>query len=155
VSRLTYDDAQGFIGQKMDEGLAPRTVRPRRGLLVNVLNHALIKGLVPINVAALTQGPTLVAGEQRALTIDESKILLKALDGERLEALYLLRLITGIRPGGRQAPGRPGGHGGHGREVESDERYVWWERAIEAYPPYVDYQEATDRRIPVFVTTRK
>ena len=37
------------------------------------------------------------------------------------------------------------------REVEGEERAVWWERAVAAYPPYAEYQEKTDRLIPVFV----
>jgi F420H(2)-dependent quinone reductase len=42
------------------------------------------------------------------------------------------------------------------RELEEgDERDLWWQRAVEAYPPYADYQEATERRIPVFVAIRK
>jgi F420H(2)-dependent quinone reductase len=39
------------------------------------------------------------------------------------------------------------------REVEGEERDVWWERAVAAYPPYAEYQERTERRIPVFVAT--
>ncbi len=37
------------------------------------------------------------------------------------------------------------------REVTGDEKAVWWERAIEAWPDYAKYQEKTDRQIPVFV----
>lgn len=37
------------------------------------------------------------------------------------------------------------------REVEGDKRARWWERAVAAYPPYADYQERTDRFIPVLV----
>jgi deazaflavin-dependent oxidoreductase (nitroreductase family) len=37
------------------------------------------------------------------------------------------------------------------REVTGDEKAVWWERAVEAYPDYADYQKKTDRQIPVFV----
>jgi len=40
------------------------------------------------------------------------------------------------------------------REVEGDERSTWWRRAVAAYPPYAEYQERTDRLIPVFVATR-
>jgi deazaflavin-dependent oxidoreductase (nitroreductase family) len=40
------------------------------------------------------------------------------------------------------------------RRVSGDERDAWWERAVAAYPPYAEYQERTDREIPVFVTTR-
>jgi deazaflavin-dependent oxidoreductase (nitroreductase family) len=40
------------------------------------------------------------------------------------------------------------------REVQGNEREVWWERAVEAYPSYADYQMKTSRIIPVFVATR-
>ncbi|MFJ1461479.1 nitroreductase family deazaflavin-dependent oxidoreductase [Nocardia wallacei] len=39
------------------------------------------------------------------------------------------------------------------REVVGDEKAVWWERAVRAYPDYADYQKKTDREIPVFVLT--
>ena len=41
------------------------------------------------------------------------------------------------------------------RQVESDERAAWWERAVAAYPPYAEYQEKTDREIPVLVAKRR
>ncbi|MGH3661056.1 MAG: nitroreductase family deazaflavin-dependent oxidoreductase, partial [Micromonosporaceae bacterium] len=37
------------------------------------------------------------------------------------------------------------------REIAGAERGEWWARAVAAYPPYADYQEKTDRVIPVFV----
>jgi deazaflavin-dependent oxidoreductase (nitroreductase family) len=39
------------------------------------------------------------------------------------------------------------------REVSGDEKAVWWERAVEAWPDYANYQKKTDRQIPVFVLT--
>ncbi|GAA3522081.1 F420H(2)-dependent quinone reductase [Aeromicrobium panaciterrae] len=39
------------------------------------------------------------------------------------------------------------------RELEGDERALWWDRAVEAYPPYADYQEKTERVIPIFLLT--
>jgi deazaflavin-dependent oxidoreductase (nitroreductase family) len=39
------------------------------------------------------------------------------------------------------------------REVFGDEKAVWWERAVEAWPDYAKYQTKTDRQIPVFVLT--
>ncbi|BCI53766.1 F420H(2)-dependent quinone reductase [Mycolicibacterium litorale] len=39
------------------------------------------------------------------------------------------------------------------REVFGEEKAQWWARAVEAYPDYADYQEKTDREIPVFVLT--
>lgn len=37
------------------------------------------------------------------------------------------------------------------RELTGDEKAQWWQRAVAAYPPYAEYQEKTDRVIPVFV----
>lgn len=40
------------------------------------------------------------------------------------------------------------------REVYGDEKALWWDRSVAAYPPYADYQERTGRQIPVFVLER-
>ena len=37
------------------------------------------------------------------------------------------------------------------REVMGDEKALWWERALRAWPDYATYQAKTDRQIPVFV----
>jgi F420H(2)-dependent quinone reductase len=39
------------------------------------------------------------------------------------------------------------------REVFGDERAVWWDRAVQAWPDYANYQKKTQRQIPVFVLT--
>jgi deazaflavin-dependent oxidoreductase (nitroreductase family) len=39
------------------------------------------------------------------------------------------------------------------REVVGEDKAVWWERAVEAWPDYADYQKKTERQIPVFVLT--
>ena len=37
------------------------------------------------------------------------------------------------------------------REVTGEEKAVWWERSVAAYPDYEDYQKKTTREIPIFV----
>ena len=44
---------------------------------------------------------------------------------------------------------------GVARELTGEEKAVWWERAVAAFPPYADYQRKTDREIPVFLVERK
>jgi deazaflavin-dependent oxidoreductase (nitroreductase family) len=39
------------------------------------------------------------------------------------------------------------------REVTGEEKAIWWERCVAAYPDYADYQVRTERSIPVFVLT--
>jgi deazaflavin-dependent oxidoreductase (nitroreductase family) len=41
------------------------------------------------------------------------------------------------------------------REASGEEKATWWERAVAAYPPYAEYQEKTDRQIPLFIVTPK
>lgn len=40
------------------------------------------------------------------------------------------------------------------REVHGDERLLWWERSVAVFPPYAEYQDRTEREIPVLVATR-
>ena len=40
------------------------------------------------------------------------------------------------------------------RVAEGEERAEWWERAAAVYSPYLEYQEKTDREIPVFLLER-
>ena len=42
------------------------------------------------------------------------------------------------------------------RQIEGDEYSTWWDRAVDVYSPYAQYQEkAGDRKIPIFVTAPK
>lgn len=41
------------------------------------------------------------------------------------------------------------------REITGEEKKVWWERSVAAYPPYAEYQQKTDREIPVFLFERR
>jgi deazaflavin-dependent oxidoreductase (nitroreductase family) len=40
------------------------------------------------------------------------------------------------------------------REVTGEEKALWWERSVAAWPDYAEYQKKTDREIPVFVLER-
>jgi F420H(2)-dependent quinone reductase len=37
------------------------------------------------------------------------------------------------------------------RELAGPERETWWERAVEVFPTYAEYQGKTDRVIPIFL----
>ncbi|MCB0896887.1 MAG: nitroreductase family deazaflavin-dependent oxidoreductase [Nocardioides sp.] len=40
------------------------------------------------------------------------------------------------------------------RVAEGAERAEWWDRAVKQYAPYAEYQQKTDREIPVFLLER-
>ena len=39
------------------------------------------------------------------------------------------------------------------REVTGEEKAIWWQRCVAAFPDYASYQAKTERAIPVFVLT--
>ena len=39
------------------------------------------------------------------------------------------------------------------RLLSGEERDIWWERSVAAFPTYADYKERTDREIPVFIAS--
>ena len=41
------------------------------------------------------------------------------------------------------------------REITGAEKEQWWAWAVQAYPPYLEYQAKTERLIPVFLATRR
>jgi deazaflavin-dependent oxidoreductase (nitroreductase family) len=40
-------------------------------------------------------------------------------------------------------------------QASGAERAAWWDRAVKAFPPYAEYQQRTQREIPVFIARRK
>ena len=42
----------------------------------------------------------------------------------------------------------------HAREISGEERETWWERCVQAFAPYAEYAEKTDRTIPVLLLER-
>ena len=48
----------------------------------------------------------------------------------------------------------PDKHDYQAHETAGEERALWWDRAVESFPNYADYQRKTERVIPVFVLTR-
>jgi integrase len=100
LSRLTPQDVQAFLTAKLQDGqLTPRTVQYLRAILRRALAQALKWGLVARNAAALTDPPKVPRHEIRPLTPQEATAFLEAVRGDRLEALFVLALTTGMRQG--------------------------------------------------------
>jgi integrase len=99
LARLTPRDLQNFYGTLLEAGSAPRTVGNVHRVLHAALKEAAQWGLVTQNVAALVSPPRPPRAPMRTLTAAQAGDLLKAATDERLEALYVLALHTGMRKG--------------------------------------------------------
>src|SRR5215204_1218008 len=88
-----------FYRDRLDSGLSPATVHKQHVVLHKALKAAVADDLIPRNAAAGLKLPRITREEIAPLTEEESRRLLEAARGDRLEALYVLALNTGMRQG--------------------------------------------------------
>lgn len=91
--------ARRFYRELLDSGLAPATVHKLHVVLHKALKAAVTDGLIPRDAAARLMLPRIIREEINPLTEDQARRLLKMAYGDRLEALHVLALNTGMRPG--------------------------------------------------------
>jgi integrase len=98
---LSSMQIQGMYRAMLDRGLSPRTVQYTHAVLHRALRQAVRWGLIPRNVSEDVDRPRLRREEIRPLNRDQARHLLKTAGeaGDRFEALYVLALHTGMRPG--------------------------------------------------------
>ena len=99
LSALTPAHLQALYRAKLDQGLAPKTVKYIHTTLHRALKQAVRWGLVPRNAAAAVDPPRVITPEMRPLSRAQARTLLEAARGNRLEALYVLAVTTGMRQG--------------------------------------------------------
>jgi integrase len=100
LKALTPAHARALYRQKLDSGLAPRSVNYMHVTLHKALSQAVSDGLVPRN-AAKVKAPRPEKPEIRPLSSDQARKLIKTAHetGDRYAALYVVALHTGLREG--------------------------------------------------------
>ena len=100
VNDLTPAHPPGLYKEKL-RTLSPRSVRYVHVTLHKALKQAVQDGLLPRNVTEAVKPPQLHRDEMNPLTPDQAKILLETACAvsDRLEALYVLAVTTGLRQG--------------------------------------------------------
>jgi integrase len=98
---LAPNHLRSLYRDKLEEGLAPRTVNYIHTTLHRALKDALSDGLVPKNVAAAIKSPRPEKPEIHPLTREQARMLLQVAskEGDRFEALYVVALHCGLREG--------------------------------------------------------
>jgi integrase len=101
LKSLTPAHVRGFYGEKARCGLSAATVKKMHVVLRKALSQAVSDGLIPRNAAEGVKLPRVSApgDEIKPLTSEESSVFLEAARGERLEALYVLAIHSGLRKG--------------------------------------------------------
>ena len=99
LAKLTAQHLQSFYAQKLEAGYAQGTVRNMHKTIHDALENAVKLGLAYRNVAGVVEPPR---GESREFTVlneEQAHVLLETVRGDRLEALIVVALATGMRKG--------------------------------------------------------
>src|ERR671910_1874410 len=97
LKSLAPTHVRGLYRKKLDSGLAPRTVQYIHVTLHKALKQAVMDGLIPRNVTDAVKAPQALRKEIKPMTSSEVAELLSAACGDRLEALYITAIHTGLR----------------------------------------------------------
>ena len=90
---------QGLYRERLDSGLSGSTVQKMHHVLHKALEQAKKWKLIAYNPADDVKAPTPTPKEMHPLSASEARKLLEAACEDRLEALYLLAIHTGMRRG--------------------------------------------------------
>lgn len=99
LTDLTPAHVRGMIADLAKQGKSTNTQRLARSILRRALRTAERDGLVPRNVAALTDGIKQEYREGTTMTVEQAKTLLEFVKDHDLEAAVLIMLSLGLRRG--------------------------------------------------------
>ncbi|MDQ3493518.1 MAG: site-specific integrase, partial [Chloroflexota bacterium] len=99
LAKLAPADVQSFLNVKLESGLSPRRVQYLHAVLRRALGMAERWGLVSRNVAKLVDPPRVPRHEIEPLTPEQARRLIEAAAEDRLRALWVTALGTGLRQG--------------------------------------------------------
>ena len=99
LDKLNALQLEKLYRQKLDAGLSARRVRYIHVTIRKALKDAVRLQLLSRNVADAAIPPRPVKTEIEPLTQDQMRSLLDAARGDKLEALYVLAITTGMRQG--------------------------------------------------------
>ena len=99
LKSVTPAHVRSLYREKLEAGLSPRTVQYIHVTLHKALKQAVADGLIPRNTTEAVRPPQVRKEEIRPLTAEQVKALFEAVRGDRLEALYILAVHTGLRQG--------------------------------------------------------
>jgi integrase len=99
LKNITPTHARALYREKLDTGLAPRTVNYIHTTLSKALKDAVADGLITRNPASSVKAPRPKKKEISPLSSEQAKAFLEAVRGNRFEAAFVVALHCGLREG--------------------------------------------------------
>lgn len=99
LTKVSPQHLQTLYAEMEERGAAPASIRQMHAVIHKMLRQAMRWNLVARNVADLVSPPRVPRTEMHVLSPEEARRFLDAARSDRLEALYVLALTTGMRQG--------------------------------------------------------
>jgi integrase len=99
LSVLTPAHIRALYRERIASGLAPTSVQRIHALLHKALKQAVNDGLIPRNVTDAVKSPRQQRKEMKTFTPEQVHAFLDAAKDDRLRALYVVAIHTGVRQG--------------------------------------------------------
>ena len=99
LAKLSPGQVERLYADRLAAGLSPTTVHQLHSVLHHALANGVRKGIIARNVCDLVDAPRPNHAQVQALTLAQGTALLTAAAADRLYALYVLALTTGLRQG--------------------------------------------------------
>ncbi len=99
LTKLTPGDVERMLRAMADNGLSARTCHHARAILRTALTRAVRHGLILRNAAGLAEPPHVEHREVEAWDAPQVRTFLENIRGHRLEALFTIAVVTGLRQG--------------------------------------------------------
>jgi integrase len=99
LKKLSPAHVAGFYQDRLAAGSAPASVNKLHVTLRKALDQAVKWHMVPRNVAEAVKAPRPAPPEMRTLSAEETRKLIEVARGDKLGALYMLAVHTGMRQG--------------------------------------------------------
>ena len=97
LAKLGPQHLQRLYASRLEAGLSPTSVAHLHAVLHRALGQAARWGLVARNVAGLVTRPRIKRQEMATLSPEQARAFVETAQGDRLGALYVLALTTGMR----------------------------------------------------------
>ncbi len=150
LQKLLPQQVQAFYTKKINEGLAPKTVKDFHGILHKALDNAVKWDILSRNVCDAVTPPRIPRKEKTVLTIQQAHTLIEQVKAHRLEALLVLAVITGMREGEILAL--------HWQDIDFEQGSLQVQRAVSYLKGYgyVESEPKTDKsrrmiKLPIFL----
>lgn len=99
LDRLSPAHVEAWLSQLERRGLKPRLRKMALGVLQMSLATAVKQGILPRNVCEVVEKPRSTPKEMQPLTQEQASAFLRAAEGNRLYALFVLAVTVGMRQG--------------------------------------------------------